>query len=81
VVGTHGGALANLVWLPADDQTAVVEICPTGKPSVSWWSLAAGMRVHYWQILVSNTTHETPLEVPLGALRETLEAVQEHLSS
>lgn len=72
----HGGALANLLWVPADAQTAVIEICPTAKPSISWWDIATGMRVDYWQVLVPDVSHDQPLEVPLGVLGETLDEVQ-----
>jgi capsular polysaccharide biosynthesis protein len=79
IIGIHGGSIANLIWAPADRQTAVIEICPTGNPSVSWWDLAAGMRVSYWQVLVRDTTHDTPMTVPIEHLEETLEEVQRRI--
>ncbi|CAI7911999.1 unnamed protein product [Closterium sp. NIES-54] len=72
LVGTHGAALTNLLFMPRG--AFLLEIRPRGYPNACYHHLASVSQMHYW-LLLGNGTKDSALQVDTGEVLSTIREV------
>ena len=79
VVGSHGAALANLVW--AQEGTKVIEFVPVLEDAafyarLCYASVAGALQHPYYAVGVNTSSYDEPtLTIPVEAFKQALRAV------